>query len=501
MISRTSLGLKISLILFASSFIFYFTQCAKQEGYAPALPAVIKTVVANNGGPLYCSISGGCPLTITGENFADNAKIYVGPYPCESQIINETKTQIDCVIGPGQNGVYDLNVKNGGVQSSILDPSITDPTSMQFSYASFMYIASQETPGKVYAYAQHPTTGALLTIAGSPFSIAGHNSSYGVVIHPNNRFLYAANVASSTVSIYSIDPQTGALTAVGTPVASGGSGANGLFFHPSGNYLYVTNAWGNSVSGFSVAADGLLTALPGSPYATTGATTINGVVVSNAGKYLYAASMGGNGGVVAYTIDQSTGVLTTIPGSPFINSLGGDTSNPGDGIGIHPNGQWLYMGLVGLRKISGWSIDSTTGVLTPIEAPVLNNATTGYVDNGGSASTISKDGLFLYGTAFSSSGADPKKIIVYSIDQTTGGLTRSSEADTGGGPNDVRLDTNGLFAYTCNSKNPPSISSFSVNTSTGALTALSPRDYAIPAPSSGPGIMVMQRNLAATPVE
>lgn len=494
-------GLRLSLVLFAGSFIFYFTHCAeKKEGYGPSLPAVIKGVVANNGGPLYCSISGGCPLSVTGEKFADNAKVYVGPYPCDSQVINADKTQIDCVIGPGQSGVYQISVKNGGVQDSVFDSSI-DPSTLQFSYASFMYIASQETPGRVYAYAQHPTTGALLTITGSPFSISGQNSSYGVVIDPGNKYLYTANVSSNSISPYSINPRTGALTP-GTPVASGAGGPNGLFFHPTGKFLYVSNYTGNSISGFSVSStNGSLTALSDSPYLTGGPTTINGVVITSDGKFLYAASMGGNGGVVGYSIDQSTGSLTLIPGSPFLNNLGGDTQNPGDGITIHPNGRWLYMGLVGRRKMAAWTIDSTTGALTSIEAPILNNSTTGYPDAHGSASTVSKDGRFLYGTAFSTSGADPKKIIVYAIDQTTGGLTRASEIDTGGGPNDVRLDTNGLFAYTCNSLNPPSISSYSVNTSTGALTALSPRDYSIAAPASGPGIMVMQRNLSATPVE
>ncbi len=195
--------------------------------------------------------------------------------------------------------------------------------------------------------------------------------------------------------------------------------------------------------------------------------------------------------------DQTTGALTIIPGSPFINTVGGDTTNPGDGISIHPNGNWIYMGLFNIRKISGWSIDQTTGVLTPIEAPIANNTPSTFPDDGGSASTVSKDGLFLYGTAFSSSAANPKKIVVYAIDQTTGGLTRVSNVDTGGGPNDVRIDTNGDFAYTCNSRNPASVSAFSVNKTTGELTPLIPRDYSIPgAPPSGPGIMVIQRNIS-----
>lgn len=492
---------RMALVTVLISLLFWFTQCAKKDGFSPSDPAKISGISANNGGPLYCSISGGCSLQITGTDFSETSVVFVGPYACTNQVLNAAKTQIDCIVGPGQNGVYDIVVKNAGVQSSILDPSITDPNSVKFSYASFLYLGSQETPGKVYAYAQNPTTGALITITGSPFSVPGNNGTYGVVIHPNNRFLYSANVSTGTVSVYSINPQTGALSSVATPTSSGAGNPNGLFFHPSGNFLYVTNQTGNSISAFNVASDGTLTAILGSPFATTGDTLINGVVVSSDGKFLYAASMGGNGGVVGYTIDEATGVLTLIPGSPFRNNLGGDTSNPGDGITIHPNGHWLYMGLVGLRKMTAWTIDATTGVLTPIEAPTLNNSTTGYVDNGGSASTVSKDGRFLYGTAFSTNGTDPKKIIVYSIDQITGGLTRTSEADTGGGPNDVRVDTTGAFAYTCNSVNPPSVSGYSVNTETGALSQLSPRDYGIAAPSYGPGIMVIQRNLAETPVE
>lgn len=496
---RTSLkknasSITLGLIVF-SGFIT-LTQCKKfdDSSFAPGEQTVITGITANNGGPLYCSISGGCPIEITAMNLSSVSVPYVGPYKCLNAVLSEDQTKISCTVGPAQNGVYKVTIKNKDQFDGTLSPNLPT-TANDFTYASFLYLGSQESPGKVYGYAQNPESGALISIPESPFSISGHNSTYGVAIHPNNKFLYAANVGSNTVSVYAINPLTGVLTAVGTPTATGSIEPNGLYFHPSGNYLYVSNYNGNSITVFQVASDGTLTAITGSPFATIGATKINGLIVSADGKYLYAASGGGNGGVVAFTIDSSTGSLTTIAGSPFRNTLGADTTNPGDGITIHPNSRWLYMGLFGIRKMAAWSIDSTTGVLTPIEAPVLNNSTTGYLDNGGSASTVSADGLFLYGTAYSKTLADPKKIIVYSINQTTGGLTRASEVDTGGSPNDVRLDTTGSFAYTCNTVNPPSISSYAVNKTTGQLTALSPRDYAIPTPESGPGIMVMQRNI------
>lgn len=488
-------------VLFISIFtaMIFISNCKgnfeDNGSFAPAnLPqAQISAISVNGTTSLYCSISGGCPMVITGKNFYRNAKVYIGSYLCADTVVN-SETQISCNVGRGQNGVYDIRVVNADSGVSVIDPSISDPTTLQFSYASFLYLGSQENPGRVYGYAQHPTSGALLTIPGSPFSIGSNAvSTYGVVIHPNNRYVYAANVSSGTVSTYSINPASGQLTAQGAPVSSGGGSPNGLFFHPSGNFLYVTNQSGNSVTGFNVASDGSITVM-GPPFPTTGATSINGVVVSADGRFLYAASAGGNGGVVGFTIDQTTGALTLISGSPFRNTLGGNATNPGDGISIHPNGQWLYMGLFGIGKISGWSIDQTTGALTPIEPPVLNNTPTPYTDNRGSASTVSADGLFLYGTAFSSNAAHPKKIVVYAIDQTTGGLTKVSDVDTGGGPNDVRIDTTGNFAYTCNSENPPSISAFSVDKVSGALAPLAVPNYAIPAPATGPGIMVIQRN-------
>ncbi len=469
----------------------------EQESFSPAnlVAPVISGLNVNNGGAYYCSISGGCPIIVTGKNFFKKSTIFIGKYPCLNPVTSADFTQISCVAGPGQNGVYTIKIVNAAGVNSVLDSSIADPTTLQFSYASFLYLGSQENPGKVYGYAQNPTTGALLNIVGSPFSIAGNAGTYGVAIHPNNKYIYAANVSTGTVSAFSINSENGKLVSLGTPIASGGVNPNGLFFHPSGQYLYVTNQTSNDITGFYVASNGTLTTMP-AVFPATGASSLNGVVVSKSGKYLYAATNGGNGGVAAFSIDQTTGFLTTVSGSPFVNSLGGDTTNPGDGISIHPNNKWLYMGLFNIRKISGWLIDDTTGSLTPIEAPILNNSPTPFIDNGGSASTVSDDGLFLYGTAFSTTAGDPKKIVTYAIDQTTGGLNRVSNVDTGGGPNDVRVDTTGSFAYTCNSKNPASVSAYSVNKVTGSLTALTPRDYAIPgAPASGPGIMVIQRNL------
>lgn len=478
------------------STILILTQCEKNfehDSYAPSPleTAKVKSITANNGGNLYCSISGGCPLEITGINFFRKAKVFIGPYPCLNVIIADDFKKINCTVGPGKTGVFDIKVINFDDQPSEFDSSITDPQQYQFSYASFLYVGVLDSPGKVYGYAQNPSTGALLSINGSPFSIAGNDATYGTVISPNNKFLYTANVSSGTISIFSINSKTGQLSAVGNPINSGGSQPNGLAFHPSGQFLFVTNQGSNSVSAFTVNENGTLFPVLGSPFSSGSATTLNSAVVDLNGKYLYVASMGGSGGLVGYSISEK-GDLTLLPGSPFFNNNGG-YANTADGLALHPNKKWLYAGLIKTGRVTAFSIDEQTGELSGIGTPTLNNTSAPYNDTNGSGANVSNDGLHFYGTAFSNNAAHAKKIILYNIDQLTGELSRASDFDAGGGPNDIRVDTNGLFAYSCNSSNSPSISSFSRNPQTGELTPLTPRDISIPTNNGGPGIMVIQK--------
>jgi len=86
----------------------------------------------------------------------------------------------------------------------------------------------------------------------------------------------------------------------------------------SGSDVYVA-AYDTTVSptvgyifGFSVGSGGVLTALPGSPYAA--GIKPSGLASDKGGKYLYATDASGNN-VLAYTI--TSGALTTLAGSPF----------------------------------------------------------------------------------------------------------------------------------------------------------------------------------------
>lgn len=490
----------MTIALIALTTLLTLLNCSKiqeVESFAPGdLPqATITNIEANGGDSLYCSISGGCPIRITGTNLFKKARVYVGGYECEDVVISDDFTTIDCNVGPAQNGVYDISVKNIDNQYSTFAGGVS-ATQMQFSYASFLYLGVRNSPGEVFGYAQHPTTGALIPIAGTSFTTGG-NDTYGVVMSMNNKFLYSANYASQTITAFSINPINGSLAMIGSPMTTDARGPNGLFAHPAGQFLYITNYASHSISAYSIGNDGVLSHVPNSPFSALPARNLNGITGSSDGRFIFAAASGGlpnTNGIAAFSVDTATGALTLVSGTPFRNPADGSVANQGDGISIHPNGEWIYMGLYGQGKMAAWSINPSTGVLTPISSPVSNNSPI-YADEGGSASIVSADGKFLYGTAFSRSNeANSEKIITYEIDQSSGALTKLSDASTAGGPNDIRIDSTGNFAYTCNTMNPPSISAFSVNKTTGALSPLTPAYYDIDADNEGPAIMIMQIN-------
>jgi 6-phosphogluconolactonase len=95
-----------------------------------------------------------------------------------------------------------------------------------------------------------------------------------VAVDPSGKFAYVANAGDNTVSGYTINSATGALTAIaGSPFASGGSGPLSVAVDPSGKFAYVVNGSvtdfaGVNVSGYTInSTTGALTAIAGSPFA------------------------------------------------------------------------------------------------------------------------------------------------------------------------------------------------------------------------------------------
>jgi 6-phosphogluconolactonase (cycloisomerase 2 family) len=135
-------------------------------------------------------------------------------------------------------------------------------------------------------------------------------------------------------------------------------------------FVYVNNntAFGsNSVSAFSAGVNGALTPVLGSPFPTLGGFGNGGFIASNrittVGTFLYAANAV-NSNISVFSVNNTTAVLTLVPGSPFaVGGFGfGSTSLSLAGT---PDGQFLYAAAAPGNIISAFRIGSN-GVLTPV---------------------------------------------------------------------------------------------------------------------------------------
>ena len=238
------------------------------------------------------------------------------------------------------------------------------------------------------------------------------------------QFVYVLNVGSgNTVGDsalgYVINPANGTLSlAPGSPFTTG-LGPVAVTADPLGRFVYVANSAGNSISGYAISeTNGNLLPLHGSPYDLTPLPPFVAVIPENlavdlAGKVLYAASLINPTEYIAivsaYTINQFTGALTLIAGSP---TGIGDCGVP-IGIAIEPRGKFIYFSCEDSRVIAGIAIDSATGALTTI--PGSPFVLSPRVSHSGTAVAVDPSGKYVFAPVY-------RGVDVFAIDAATGAL-------------------------------------------------------------------------------
>lgn len=198
-----------------------------------------------------------------------------------------------------------------------------------------------------------------------PLSVIVNEISVGGVAQ---WFAYAANYSSSSVTAFSIDQATGALSKVGTDVEAGAL-PRSVAVDPAGRYLYVANRGiaGNSdthsVAMFRInQTTGALTDAPVKAKilrATDSAP--ESVTVDPSGRFLYVADPGAHR-VAMFPIDQATGELgeeTTV--------MTGDEPVT---VRVDPTGRFAYVVDFAADQVAAFNIDQATGALSRIGTPV-----------------------------------------------------------------------------------------------------------------------------------
>jgi 6-phosphogluconolactonase len=157
--------------------------------------------------------------------------------------------------------------------------------------------------------------------------------------------------------------------------------------------------------------------------------------------------------VTAFIIDQTTGTLTEIAGSPF-----GAGTHP-DSIAIDPTDTYAYVANEESASISEYALNITTGALTPVSGSPLSTVSSP------ESLAINPQGSFLYAANVTAANS----IASYGITPSTGALSLATTAGAGAFPASIAVDNLGGFVYVAN-ENTGNVSVYTANTATGALT-------------------------------
>ncbi len=331
----------------------------------------------------------------------------------------------------------------------VVATSVADPTkraeatvrilSAEESAPRFAYSTNSAT-SDVSMFTVDPENGALTQIG----SIAAGREPYPIGIDPTGRFVYAGNFASNDISIYTIDPATGRLAAGGS--APTGAGIYSIGFDPSGRFAYSANE--------NAAADVWIYRID----PATGALAVLGTVdagissvsvaIDPRGRFAYVANYSTNN-VSMYRVDSESGLLTRLG---EVGAGGAPIS-----VAVHPSGAFVYVSHYDSDDVWSYRVDSATGRLTK----------SGAVPAGGQAFSIAVDpsGRFAY-----VANSATNDVSMYRIDPQSGTLNPLGAIRSSAGPRSITIDRTGRFVYVAN-LNANNLSIFSIDQVSGLLTS------------------------------
>jgi 6-phosphogluconolactonase len=143
---------------------------------------------------------------------------------------------------------------------------------------------------------------------------AGPDSVAGIQIFVSNLeanfdHVYVANSGDGTISIYSMDTQTGVLAPLQSGPVTVGSGLSAVAASQAGNYLLASASQG--IWAYSTDAGGALVTVPSSPFAAG----VGPGPLAALFNYVYVVNTVDQT-ISAFTQDSASGQLTPVAGAP-----------------------------------------------------------------------------------------------------------------------------------------------------------------------------------------
>jgi 6-phosphogluconolactonase len=326
-----------------------------------------------------------------------------------------TGTNIAYVGNPSSssNTVNGYNLTSGNLTTNASGAPFSfgySPIAMVVTPAdTFLYTASNPALSTGYLYGYAVGTGGALNILSSGAPLVTE-SAVSLAVSPDGNWLFVLDANGLTLSEYSINASTGALTFNTTGAITPGAGtvnnvSNDVTVAPSGDYVAVALGTGGLQTFTLDTTTGALT--PQNPIAPASSQVgIFGVAI-DANNYLYAAS---TSGLIVFSA-TTAGVPTNL--KTYTTGNGART------VAVNTASTFVYVGNKTDGTISGFSI-GTNAVLTaiagsPFTGPTLIGAL-----------SFDQTGTYLITSGYN----DATGIELYSI-ATSGALSSSGTAASG----------------------------------------------------------------------
>ena len=320
-----------------------------------------------------CLLSG-CLLGVAGCGAGSPGGVFIQPPPPTPEFVYATATNDNTVVAG-----FSLDPMTGALSSLGSTPGpdqgvpVADPT------GNYLYVSDTYFNDQVYVYSIDPATGVLSDLPGSPFVFAPSASSsalYGVAIDPLGKFIYYSVFSPIGIGGAEINGSTGSLLGNSYVFVPATIQIEETAFAPSGSFLFAANAadsFGSDYLVFSVDPNsGALTQVPGSPFTVDPNSEPLSVAVHPSGSFLYSALNNSlsaqTSGIAAMTIDSGTGALALVAGSPFSAGTGFQH------LVVHKSGKFLYAVTTAADNVYGFAIDQGSGALTPLSDPFPTGA-------------------------------------------------------------------------------------------------------------------------------
>lgn len=372
--------------------------------------------------------------------------------------------------------VYDIDATTAALTAASTTRSQRGPQGLALvtrgvaaaAQAQFAFILNQGA-STISSYDVNATSG-VLSPNGAQLLTSGLDTPRAMAVDPFARFVYVAH-ASNEISAYRINAANGSLPSVDTvtagvdPSVTVGVDPTAVTIEPSGRFAYAAGSTTAGATGWQVVVltidqtTGVLTEVTGAGL-DTGTLPVS-ITVDPTGRFLYTVDSGSDS-VSAFTIDPATGLLTSV-GAAL--SVADDPRS----VAVDGSGRFAYVVSAGstLNQIQGFAINAATGELSSLMSPLATGANP-------QAAAADPTGRFVYAANAKANTITPYAIDIEDVsDASMGELTAGSvSTPTGTSPTALAAEPGGKFIYVTNQASN-SLATYSINQTTGNLTRVS----------------------------